>query len=101
MSAIEGLIDTRDVTIVIELSQMLSNPLPHLSSTMAVRFSAIICSEKDFVPSGTQVTKLKSKRLTFEGKKEQIIRALKEEASVLPAVIDECEIELSTRSATY
>lgn len=69
MSAIEGLIDTRDVTIVIELSQMLSNPLPHLSSTMAVRFSAIICSEKDFVPSGTQVTKLKSKRLTFEGKK--------------------------------
>lgn len=36
MSASEGLIDIRDVSIVIGLSWTLSNPLPHLSGTIAV-----------------------------------------------------------------
>lgn len=41
MSATEGLIDIRDVTIVIGLSQTLSNPLPRLSNMIAVSFFSI------------------------------------------------------------
>lgn len=41
MSATEGLIDIRDMTIVIGLSQSLSNPLPHPSNTIAVGFFSI------------------------------------------------------------
>lgn len=70
MSATEGLIDISDVTIVIGLSQSLSNPLPHLSNTIAVGFLAFGRSEEGLRPHGTQVIWLKSQRLTLKKKKK-------------------------------
>lgn len=88
MSATEGLIDIRDVTIVIGLSQTLSNPLPHLSNTIAVSFFSIQPLGRR--PSSPWHTSYLIKKPTADLKKKKkgIIYTFKNEASVLPAVID-------------
>lgn len=86
MSATEGLIDIRDVTIVIGLSQTLSNPLSSVQYDSCQLFRIQPLGRRPSSPWHTSYL-IKNPASDLK-KKKGIIYTFKNEASVLPAVID-------------